>query len=169
MNLATLCKREVVAISAGASLRDAAATMCDEHVGSLLVTTDDEPPRAVGIVTDRDMALEVLGRSPTTTTIRIGDLVRGEPVAVAAGAGLREAAQVMEKAGVRRLLVVDEEARVVGLVSADDVLQGLAEDLSTLARALRSGIEREAGERRVFPSTARAAAVFPAFGTVAAQ
>jgi CBS domain-containing protein len=167
MNLATLCKREVVSISAGASLRDAAATMCDEHVGSLLVTTDDEPPRAVGIVTDRDMALEVLGRSPTT--IRIGDLVRGQPVAVAAGAGLREAAQVMEKAGVRRLLVVDEENRVVGLVSAHDVLQALAEDLSTLARALRSGIEREAGERRVFPSTARAVAVYPSFGTLAAQ
>jgi CBS domain-containing protein len=169
MDLASLCRREVVAVRADASLREAAATMCEEHVGSLLVVTDDNPPQVVGVVTDRDLALDVLGREALTNEQHVGDLVRGKPLAVASSAGLREAALAMEKAGVRRLLVVDEDGGVVGLVSADDLLQGLADDLATLARALRRGIDREKSERHVFKPAARAAAVYPAFGTLAAQ
>jgi CBS domain-containing protein len=62
MKLADLCTREVVGIDANASVRQAATLMCDEHVGALVVMTADDPPQVVGVVTDRDLALEVLGR-----------------------------------------------------------------------------------------------------------
>ena len=62
MDLTTICTREVVGIDAQSSLRDAAALMCSEHVGALVVVTCDEPPQVVGVVTDRDLTLEVLGR-----------------------------------------------------------------------------------------------------------
>jgi CBS domain-containing protein len=171
MDLATLCRREVVGISAKASLREAATLMCEQHVGSLVVVTEDAPPQVVGIVTDRDLALEALGRSQPAVDLCVGDLVQGRPIAVPSGAGLREAAASMESAGVRRLLVVDDDGGVVGIVSADDVLEALAEDLAALARALRKGIAREASERMVLgaaPST-RPRYGFPAFGTLATQ
>ena len=61
-NVASLCQREVVGIDAEASLRQAATLMSEEHVGALVVMTRDQPPQVVGLVTDRDLAIDGLGR-----------------------------------------------------------------------------------------------------------
>ncbi len=170
MDLASLCRREVVGIRAKASLREAITLMCDQHVGSLVVVTEDTPPQVVGIVTDRDLAIDGLGRRQGATDLCVGDLVQGRPMGVPASAGLREAAASMEAGGVRRLLVIDDDGGVVGLVSADDVLEALAEDLATLSRALRKGIAREAHARMVLATPAeRPRYGFPSFGTLATQ
>ena len=167
MDLKSLCTREVVGIDARASLRDAAALMAEEHVGALVVTTGGEPPQVVGIVTDRDMTLEALGRPGSPADLRIGDLASTRPLAVPGSATVLEAAQSMEQAGVRRLLVVDDGGGVVGLVSADDLVQAISDELESLARALRSGIAREKSARKVFEGPGRVRPVFPAFGTAA--
>lgn len=169
MNLASLCSREVVGISANASLREAAKLMCDEHVGALVVVTSEQPPQVVGIVTDRDLALETLGREQPASGLLIGHLVRGRPLGVPGNVGIREAAASMEEGGVRRLLVLDDDGGVVGIVSADDLIHAIADDLATLAKSLRSGIAREASERRVVPVASRPRAIYPNFGTAAAQ
>lgn len=169
MDMKSLCRREVVGIPANATLREAAALMAEQHVGSLVVVTEADPAEVVGIVTDRDIALDALGRESPKSDLRVGSLVRGAPFAVNSDAGIREAVTAMEEAGVRRLLVVDEDGGIVGLVSADDLLEALAEDFATLARALRRGIDRESCERGVYDGAARPRVRFPAFGTVAAQ
>lgn len=169
MNLASLCTREVVGIPAGASLREAAALMCDQHVGALAVVTQDDPPQVMGIVTDRDLALEGLGRPQPASPALVGHLVRGRPIGVPGSAGIREAAASMEQGGVRRLLVVDDDGGVIGIVSADDLIHALAQDLATLAKSLRSGIAREARERQVTAPGPLTRPRFPGFGMVAAQ
>ena len=169
MDLTSLCTREVVGIDARSSLRDAAALMCDEHVGALVVMTADEPPRVVGIVTDRDLALEVLGRGDSGADIRIGHLAKTPPMAVPGSATVHEAILSMEKGGVRRLLVVDPDGGVIGLVSADDLLEALSDDLQSLARALRTGIRREKSERSTVSVPVRTRPVYPAFGLTAVQ
>lgn len=169
MNLANLCTREVVGIDAAASVREAATLMCDEHVGALVVLTADEPPQVVGVVTDRDLALEVLGRPDGAGGLRIGEIVRGRPMAVPGTASVRDAVESMRRAGVRRLLVVDDDGGVVGLVSSDDLLEAIAHDLASLAESLRVGIQREKTERKVMRAPVRARAMYPSFGTVAAQ
>lgn len=110
IDIGTLCEREVVGIPARASVREAAALMCEEHVGSLVVVTGDDPPEVLGILTDRDLVLDVLGRDQPATPLRAGDLAKTPPVAVRASASLAEAVAAMDKAGVRRLLVVDDDA-----------------------------------------------------------
>lgn len=169
MNIASLCTRDVVGILADTSLREAATRMCDEHVGALVVVTGDEPPKVVGIVTDRDLALDVLGRAPAAADLRTGDLAKFPPVAVQGSASLQEAVAAMEKAAVRRLLVVDDDGGVIGLVSADDLVCALAEELQGLARALRRNIEREKSDRKVFSAPAGTRPVFPSFGMTAVQ
>lgn len=169
MNLKSICKREVVGIPATASLREAATLMCEQHVGSLVVVTNDTPSTVVGLVTDRDLALDGLGHVQVQPDQPVGELVRGRPLAVPSSAGLREAADAMESAGVRRLLVVDDDGGVVGIVSADDLLESMAEDLAKLARALRRNVERETSERGVFTGAARPRVTYPFFGTVASQ
>jgi len=165
MNVSSLCKREVVGIAADASLQEAAALMCEEHVGSLVVLTGEQPPRVVGILTDRDLALDVIGRGDDGRDLKAGKLAKSPPVAVPASASLQEAAAAMGKAGVRRLLVVDEDGGVSGLVAAEDLLAAISEELASLARALHSGIGREKSERKVIAKPAPVRPVFPVFGT----
>ncbi|MEO8656504.1 MAG: CBS domain-containing protein [Ramlibacter sp.] len=168
-DLTSICTREVVGIDAGSSLSDAAILMCDEHVGALVVMTGDEPPKVVGIVTDRDLALETLGRRETGADLRIGHLAKSPPMAVRADATIREAAMAMEQGGVRRLLVVDDDGGVVGLLSADDLLEALSEEFASLVGALRKGIKREKTERSVISVPAGTRPVFRAFGTTALE
>jgi CBS domain-containing protein len=168
MNIASLCHRDVVAIASDASPREAATLMCEEHVGALVVVSAEDPPSVVGVVTDRDLALEVVGR-PDAPTLRVGHLAKSPPVAVQGSATMQEAVALMDKAGVRRLLVVDDEGGVIGLVAAEDLMAAISEELGTLARALRSGISREKGERKVFSSPRGVRPVFPLFGVAAVQ
>jgi signal-transduction protein with cAMP-binding, CBS, and nucleotidyltransferase domain len=169
MDLTSFCTREVVGIDAHASLRDAAALMCDEHVGALVVVTGDDPPQVVGLVTDRDLTLEVIGRGQTTADVRIGDLAKQPPMAVRSNATLREAVMAMEVGGVRRLLVVEEDGGVVGLVSADDLLEALSQEFAVLARALRKGIALEKSGKAVASVPARTRISYPAYGSVAME
>jgi CBS domain-containing protein len=168
MDVASLCRREVVGIDAEASLRRAAGLMREEHVGALVVMTRHEPPQVVGVVTDRDLAIDGLGQSGDPDTTAVGSLVRARPLAVPGTASVGDAVAAMEQAGVRRLLVVDPDGGVVGLLSFDDLLAAVSEELEALARTLRKNIERE--KARPEPASApapRPRPVFPAFGTAA--
>lgn len=163
MNIASLCSREVVGIAAEASVRDAATLMCEEHVGALVVMTGDEPPKVVGLLTDRDLALDVLGRD-AVRGLRCGDLAKSPPLAVPSKASLQEAVAAMEKAGVRRLLVVDDDGGVVGLVAAEDLMAAISAELAALVHALYGGIERERNERRVMSQPIGVRPLYPHFG-----
>lgn len=165
MNLSALCTREVVTISAQATLHEAAALMCEEHVGSLVVLTEDEPPQVAGLLTDRDLALDVIGRNEKWQDLRVAHVAKAPALAVSGNAGLQEAVAAMEKRGVRRLLVVDENGGVIGLVAAEDLMAAISEELAGLVRALRGGIAREQRERKVFRGPATPRPVFPVFGT----
>jgi CBS domain-containing protein len=164
MPIRDLCHQTVVSIDQAAVPPEAARLMRRHHVGSLAVTVDqDGAPKVVGILTDRDLALEVLGNEvdPPKT---VGQMARRPLVGVPAGADLARAAQVMQQHGVRRLLVVDEEGRQVGIVSMDDLMEALALQMNSLARALRANVEHEA-ERRPEPAAPKARPVFLPLGT----
>lgn len=166
MNIGSLCRREVVGIAAGASVQEAAALMHEEHVGALVVVTSTEPTQVVGILTDRDLAIDVLGRaSAPPQPLRAGDLAKSPPLAVASSASLQDAVAAMAQAGVRRLLVVDDDGGVVGLVAAEDLMAAISEELAGLVRALRGGIEREQAAGRPAATPPAQRPVFPAFGT----
>jgi CBS domain-containing protein len=150
MNIAKLCKRSIVSIDASASLRQAATLMREQHVGALVVTAGPEYPVGVG-VTDRDLALEVLSRDLVASDVSVGAVASRKLAAVRGSAGITEAVGVMAEHGVRRLLVTDDEGRLTGFVSTDDVLEALASDFNGLAHALRAGIAREAAERSSVP------------------
>lgn len=162
MSLTRLCRHPLVAVDDTATLADAARLMRTQHVGALVVVNRQEGPHphVLGLVTDRDLAVEVLARDLPAGQLHVGALVGGTPVVVPAQASLGEAAHAMREAGVRRLLVVNEEHALVGLVSADDLLEAMAGELTELAQALRSGLLRETQERG--PLTAAAVPSAPA-------
>lgn len=144
MTVRDLCRLRAVTVARHATLAEAALLMRSHHVGALLVTSEDSGnPQVTGIVTDRDLALEGLIRGPVEPALRVGDIAHRNLVGVRGDADLAQATQLMQQHGVRRLLVVDGEGRVGGVLSVDDVVEAMAAQLGAVAGALRAGAVHE--------------------------
>lgn len=158
MNMADLCTRGIVSITASATVRQAAALMRDEHVGVLAVTDPYETGRVIAVVTDRDLVVDVLAAGHAVEGQAIGAVAHGDLAGVPASASVHDAVEAMHRSGVRRLLVMGENHAVVGVVSMDDLVGAVAEELDALAATLRDGVLREGSRLR---ARARAEAESP--------
>jgi CBS domain-containing protein len=148
MKVGDICTREIVAADYAATLEQAAALMREYHVGALLVTQDTpNGSMAAGVVTDRDLVVLAMARGIAPQQAAVGQLVSGRLVTVPAEASVEEAIDIMQDAGVRRVLVTAADGRLEGIVSLDDLLEALADQVAGLARAVRGGIAREAATR----------------------
>ena len=155
MRVEDICTRELVMADKDASLQQAAQLMREHHVGTLLVVAQGaDAMQAVGIVTDRDIAVEAVARGLDVTQTPVARLAEGKLAVVPAHSSVEEAIEAMKARAVRRLLVAGEGGAVQGIVSLDDLLDALAHELSGIARVARAGIEREAAERAPLPRPA---------------
>jgi CBS domain-containing protein len=134
MSAGKICVRSVVIASHGESLREAASRMIAKDVGSLVVL--DAEKRPIGIVTDRDLVARCLAerRDPDATTI--GEVMSKPAAHVLERTSIEDALTEMRRARARRLPVVDEQGRLVGILTLDDVLELLAEETATIGRLL---------------------------------
>lgn len=133
MPIGDYCQRDVRTIDVTATLRAAAERMAEEGVGSLVVVQGAHP-RAV--LSDRDVALRVLreGLDPDTTSV--GDIVGRDPVIVHEHSPLRTASAVMRRRAVRRLPVADAHGALVGVITYDDLLRLIADELAGIGEVL---------------------------------
>ncbi len=144
MKIGSLCHREVVTVDATGSLTQAAALMREHHVGALVVTSHAaDGPHVRGIVTDRDLVIEVLARGIDPAGVGVGEVASRHVASVDEDDDLVVAIATMQSAGVRRLLVTDAERRLVGVVSLDDLTSACAAQIEGLAVVMRSGPQRE--------------------------
>jgi CBS domain-containing protein len=118
-------------------LKTAARLMRKHNVGALVVTEQDRPE---GIVTDRDIALAVCERDLTPET-PIQAVMTVPVETLRQEEGVYDATRKMMELGVRRLPVVDDMGRVVGLVSLDDLLLMLSRALNQLAEGIHPAPE----------------------------
>jgi CBS domain-containing protein len=105
-------------IETSTPVAEAARLMSSEDVGSLPIV---EGERLVGMVTDRDITIRVVaeGKDPQSTTV--GDVASRDVVSVDPQQNLDEAVRLMAEHQVRRLPVVEEDGRLVGIVAQADV------------------------------------------------
>ncbi len=130
MPIGDLAREDVVSASPETSILELAQQMRDEHVGSVVISTDNTP---TGIVTDRDLTTRVVAEKTASSDQTADDVMSTDLCTVAPDAGLYEAAQVMSENGVRRLPVCDENDELVGIVTADDLTELLADENQQLA------------------------------------
>jgi CBS domain-containing protein len=112
-----------------------ATVMKEENVGSVIIEDDDRP---VGIVTDRDLVLDVLEPRSDPSEVTAGDIMTETPVTVDHGEGLFEAIEKMGDSAVRRLPVVDADGDIAGIVTLDDIVVMLATELENLAGVIEA-------------------------------
>lgn len=135
MAIGEICNREVVFVNRDVTIHAACKLMRHYHVGSLVVVDEDGGKRVpVGILTDRDIVIEIDAMDLDPKVITAGDIMSQELVIVPESQGVLETIEVMRVKGVRRMPIVDAENRLVGIVTIDDLLEVLAEELTDIAR-----------------------------------
>lgn len=135
MPISEICNREVIIAQRDETVLEASKLMRERNVGTIVMVEEREGVRVpIGIVTDRDLVVEIIALEADPTFIRIGDLTLRDLVTVKGSCGVFEGIQYMRGKGVRRLPVVDDDGGLLGIVTLDDLLGLLAEELSALAK-----------------------------------
>lgn len=135
MPISEICTREVIIVQRDESALEAAKLMRVHDVGTVVVVEERGAGRVpIGIVTDRDLVVEIIASEVDASLITVGDIMARELSSVKGSCGVYEAIQYMRGKGVRRLPVVAEDGSLIGIVTFDDLLMLLAEELSALGR-----------------------------------
>ena len=149
MAIGEICNREVVYVNRDVTVHAACKLMRHYHVGSLVVVDETEGKRVpVGILTDRDIVVEIDAMDLDPKVITAGDIMSSELATVPETLGVLEAIEVMRFKGVRRMPIVDADGRLVGIVTIDDLLEVLAEELTDIARIVSREQSHEQQARR---------------------
>ena len=128
MRVGEFCNREVVVIDEQSSIRDAAQIMREYHVGDVVITTTSYGKQVpTGILTDRDIALEIVAKSADPESVSVGDAMSFELVTVHEDDDLMHVIETMRDRGIRRVPVVDTDEALVGIMTVDDILDVLSE------------------------------------------
>ena len=147
MTIGSICKRNVVVAPKNERIVDAAKRMRMLHVGALVVVAQrDGIQIPIGILTDRDIVLSIVASDPEhLPCLLVGDAMSDDLVTVRADSELTDGLKLMQQRGVRRLPVVDAAGGIVGIVTADDIIRFLAEELGQLVQLMN---HEEQVERR---------------------
>lgn len=127
--VSTIVREEVVTAAPNTPVSEIVMLLDQERVGSVVVV---EEARPVGIVTDRDLALKVLGPGLDPEETPAGDVMTEEMVTVDTEAGIFEVLTAMSDASVRRIPAIDADGNLDGIVTFDDFVALLGRELKKL-------------------------------------
>ncbi len=131
MSAGQMCSRVVATATPNEAVRTAARRMAEHDVGTLVVV-DGARGTPAGMLTDRDLTLRCLAGNLDPDTTRVEELMSRPVQQIDEHAPMSEAIARMKVAAVRRLVVVGDAGRVVGILSLDDVLHLVSRDMCAI-------------------------------------
>ncbi|MDH4059376.1 MAG: CBS domain-containing protein [Aquincola sp.] len=144
-----ICNRIVVVAERSTTVLAAAHRMREQHVGCLVIVEEAAlGRRVVGMLTDRDIVTAVIAKAVDPGKLRVEDVMSAEVITAAESAPFAELLATMRRQGLRRLPIVDAKGMLVGLVTLDDLLELMAEQMRTLVQAIGTEQQRERRTRR---------------------
>ena len=142
------CHREVVAIPRQTGISEAARLMRQHHVGSLVIVDENDGRRQpVGIVTDRDLVIEVLAQDVPIEQLTLEDIMRSPLETAWEDDSVLDTLQRMRRLGVRRLPVIDARGSLSGILTVDDQLDLISTSLSDIVSLVANEIRTEEQQR----------------------
>ncbi len=149
MTIGFYCNREVVIVDPKTTVLEAAQLMRQHHVGTLIIAEKNkEVVRPLGIITDRDLVLGVMAPGLKAEAILVSDIMNEKLYTVPEEESVIETIRLMRSYGVRRIPVVDSQGMLQGIVSLDDLVMLIAEQMTELSQAITHQKAREVKARR---------------------
>lgn len=132
MSLRNLLERKLVTCGTMATIKQVAELMETENVGAVVVVKDGLPQ---GIITDRDIVTRCVAKGHDCVHTIVLGLMSDRLITVPLDSSIQDVIHVMRKNKIRRLPVVDEEGRAVGLLTFNDLYQLLARELGDISQS----------------------------------
>ena len=129
MNIGKYCTRNVITAHKENSIMEAADLMRRHHIGVLVIVDGNRP---TGILTDRDIVMEVIAEEIPLDSVAIEDVMTRSPVTGREDDDIFTTMEMMRKKGIRRLPVTDSLGLLVGIVTTDDLLQVIYEEMGNI-------------------------------------
>lgn len=149
MLLNEICTPDVVYCSADSTALAAARLMRERHVGDVVIVDEpngDQTP--IGVVTDRDLVVEVIARQRDPAKVTVREIMRTPVVVAHATEEVSQAVERMKANGVRRIPIMGELQRLVGVFCLDDLVKQVAADAGAMVEIVSREQNRERRTRR---------------------
>ena len=146
MKVKDAMKTDVGACSTEDSLMKAADVMRLRDCGVVPIIDDEK--NVVGMLTDRDICLAIVARNRKASDVKTKDLLKNEAITCLADDDLESALRKMRKYQIKRLAVVDKDAKLVGMLTISDILLSVRKDKS-LKKKIYSTIKAIAKPRPI--------------------
>jgi CBS domain-containing protein len=147
MRIGEICTVQTIFCTRNETVQDAAAMMRTHHVGDLVVVDQPDGERTpIGIITDRDIVVSVIALGLDPASLLVGDIMSDDLLVTMEDDDVYEIIERMRVRGIRRVPVVAGSGALTGIVSVDDLVEFLADEMSDLARIAS---HQRAQEKRV--------------------
>ncbi len=148
MNAGEICNREVVIVNRDQTILDAAKLMREYHVGDVVVMEERNGEKVpVGILTDRDIVIEILAQDLDAGEVLVGDAMSFDLLTALEEDEILETVKRMRARGVRRIPVINAQGGLEGIIAVDDLVDFFAEQMADLV-ALISTEQRQEQKNR---------------------
>jgi CBS domain-containing protein len=151
MSLQKFCERPVVTISPEQNIVEACRLLRDKNVGCLVAV---EGEKLRGILTDRDITLKVIGEKKDPQQTKVRDIMTPNPTRIAVHKTVHDLTALMHSQHVRSVPIVDGGDRVMGMVTLDDLLILLGQEMADIGQGVSGALFRQpapAGEEAPLP------------------
>ena len=149
MSAGEYCNRDVVVVSQTDPVQEAVTLMRKHHVGDVIVVEHSEQGAVpLGILTDRDIVLEIMAEDVDLKMVSIGDVMSYELITVTESTTLIDTIKLMRQKGIRRIPVVNDKGTLQGLLSVDDLLELVAEQLNDIVVLISKEQSSESRRRK---------------------
>ena len=137
MKIAEVCTKGAITVSPSAPVSEAAQIMCARNVGTVVVTMSPaDRPVVVGIITDRDIVRAQLHRTSDLSRLSVAEVMTPDPLVLNEQDSIEEAINQLLARDVRRAPVIDASGMLAGLVSTDDLLAEISDELVNLVQPI---------------------------------
>ncbi|OHV95000.1 histidine kinase [Janthinobacterium lividum] len=149
MRIGDICTLQTFHCQRDTSVQEAALLMRQHHVGDLIVAEQPNGERVpIGILTDRDIVISVIALGLDPASLLVGDIMSAQLLTASEDEDAYDIIERMRVNGIRRLPVVNSLGALSGIVSIDDLLAFLAQEMAELARISSGQLVHEKRTRK---------------------
>jgi CBS domain-containing protein len=138
MTIGKIANRKVVTLSIDKTILDVAKLMKESNVGDVIIVNDESQP--VGIITDRDIAIKIVADEIPPNQMFASDVMSSDLLVLREYQAIQEAFDMMCAKGVRRAPIVDELNKLTGIVSSDDLVLLVADEIESYGKLIRKQV-----------------------------